>query len=259
MGTYAVTGSASGIGAAVARRISDEGHRVIGVDLHDAHVVGDLATTEGREAAVAGVTDAAGGTLDGLVACAGIGGSTGAPSGLVARINYFGAVTTLEGLRPSLSVGERPAAVVISSNSATMLPLEGDDDGSTLVDLLLAGDEAAACAFADTLDGELVYMRAKLALTRRLRRWAPEWAAAGIRLNAVAPGPVLTELTRRALEHPLTGPAIRELPVPMDRWGEPEEIAAAVWFLLHGGGSFVHGSVLFVDGGTDALIRPDSF
>jgi len=82
---------------------------------------------------------------------------------------------------------------------------------------------------------------------------------AGIRLNAVAPGPVLTGLTRQALEHPLTGPAIREFPVPMGRWGEPEEIAAAVWFLLHGGGSFVHGAVLFVDGGTDALLRPDRF
>lgn len=256
MGTYAVTGSASGIGAAVAGRIGAEGHRVIGVDLRDAEIVGDLATPEGRDAAVSGVLDASAGVLDGVVACAGIGGSTGAPAGLVAKVNYFGAVATLDGLRPALAAGTAPAAVAISSNSAALV---GPDDDTTLVDLLLGGDETAASNYADTLDGELVYMRSKLALNRRLRRWAPEWAEEGIRLNAVAPGPVLTGLTRRALEHPLTGPAIREFPVPMGRWGEPEEIAAAVWFLLHGGGSFVHGAVLFVDGGTDALLRPEAF
>jgi len=82
--------------------------------------------------------------------------------------------------------------------------------------------------------------------------WAPR-----VRVNAVAPGPVLTALTKAALDHPVTGDLIRQYPVPLDRWGEPEEIAAAVWFLLSGDAAWITGAVLFVDGGTDALLRAD--
>ena len=75
MGTIAITGSASGIGAATAAALRAQGDTVIGVDLCDAEVECDLSTPEGREAAVRGVLDACGGVLDGAVACAGI--STG--------------------------------------------------------------------------------------------------------------------------------------------------------------------------------------
>ena len=109
---------------------------------------------------------------------------------------------------------------------------------------------------ADTLDGELVYAHAKLALARRVRQVAVEWAPT-VRVNAVAPGPVLTPLTQAALQHPVTGDLIRAYPIPLDRWGEPEEIAAGVWFLLSAESSWITGNVLFVDGGTDALLRPN--
>jgi NAD(P)-dependent dehydrogenase (short-subunit alcohol dehydrogenase family) len=183
---------------------------------------------------------------------AGIGGSTGAPSSLVARVNYFGAVSLLDGLRPLLERGDRPAAVAITSNSATAVPV----DDATLVDLLLAGDEQGAADLADGLDGELVYAQSKLALARAVRRRAQKWGDAGVRLNAVAPGPVLTPLTQQALDHPVTGPLIRQYPIPLGRWGEKEEIADVVWFLLSTG-AWVHGAVLYVDGGTDALLNPD--
>lgn len=252
MSVVAVTGSAGGIGGAIRARIEAEGHAVIGVDVRDAEVQADLASAEGRAAAVDAVARAAGDRLDGVVVAAGIGGSTGAPPSLVARVDYFGAVALLDGLRPLLELGERPAAVAIASNSATAAPM-GE---AALVDLLLADDEEGAAALADSLDGELVYAQSKLALARAVRRRAPDWGQAGVRLNAVAPGPVLTDLTRQALEHPVTGPLIRAYPIPLGRWGEPEEIAEAVWFLL-GPGSWVHGTVLFADGGTDALLNPD--
>jgi NAD(P)-dependent dehydrogenase (short-subunit alcohol dehydrogenase family) len=252
MSVIAVTGSAGGIGGAIRARIAAEGHAVIGVDVRDAEVQADLASAEGRAAAVDAVARAAGDALDGLVVAAGIGGSTGAPPSLVARVDYFGAVALLDRLRPLLERGERPAAVAIASNSATAAPM-GD---AALVDLLLADDEEGAAALADSLDGELVYAQSKLALARAVRRRAPDWGQAGVRLNAVAPGPVLTDLTRQALQHPATGPLIRAYPIPLGRWGEPEEIAEAVWFLL-GPGSWVHGTVLFADGGTDALLNPD--
>jgi NAD(P)-dependent dehydrogenase (short-subunit alcohol dehydrogenase family) len=251
MGTIAVTGSAGDIGGAIRRRIEAAGHRVVGVDQHDVEVIADLSSAGGRADAVSGVRAAARGGLDGLVVAAGIGGSTSAPPSMVVRVNYFGAASLLEGLHEDLVDGQLRAAVAISSNSATAVPPD-----ATLVGHCLAGDEDAAAAHADGLNGELVYATSKLALARQVRRLAVQWAPA-VRVNAVAPGPVLTAMTKAALDHPVTGDLIRQYPVPFDRWGEPEEIAAAVWFLLSGDASWITGSVLFVDGGTDALLRAD--
>ncbi len=55
----------------------------------------------------------------------------------------------------------------------------------------------------------------------------------------------------------MTGDLIRAYPIPLERWGEPDEIAAGVWFLLSPETAWITGVVLFVDGGTDALLRPD--
>ncbi|HEY5164439.1 MAG TPA: SDR family oxidoreductase [Acidimicrobiia bacterium] len=252
MGVIAVTGSAGGIGGAIRRQIEAEGHDVIGVDVRDAEVVADLSSAAGRSEALDGIREAAGPALDGLVVAAGIGGSTSAPPSMVARINYFGAVALLDGLREPLARGALHAAVAISSNSATAVPAQD----LTLVEHCLSGREDEAADHADTLDGELVYAHAKLALARRVRRLAVEWAP-DVRVNAVAPGPVLTPLTQAALEHPVTGDLIRSYPIPLDRWGEPEEIAAGVWFLLSPAAAWITGVLLFIDGGTDALLRPD--
>jgi NAD(P)-dependent dehydrogenase (short-subunit alcohol dehydrogenase family) len=250
--TIAVTGSAGGIGGAIRARIEAAGHDVLGVDVQDAEVVADLSSADGRAGACAAILAETGGALDGLVVAAGIGGSTPAPSSMVARINYFGAVALLEGLRDALAAGQLEAAVAISSNSITAVPV----DAPTLIEQCLAGDEERAAVTAEAMHGEVVYAMAKLALARRVRRLAAEWAP-GIRVNAVAPGPVLTNLTRAALDHPETGDAIRAFPVPMDRWGKPTEIAEAVWFLLSPQSQWTTGSILFVDGGTDALLNPD--
>jgi 3alpha-hydroxysteroid 3-dehydrogenase len=253
MGLYVVSGSAGGIGGAIRERIEAEGHDVIGVDVRDAEVIADLSTADGRTDAIAGVADQAGDVLDGVVAAAGLGGSGGAPNAAIASVNYFGALATLDGLRPLLEQGGQPAAVAVSSNSA---PLAGT--GTPLVDALLADDEEGARQIAESLgddQGEAVYAQSKLALARAVRRRAHEWGAAGVRLNAIAPGPVLTPLTQAGLDHPVTGELIRGYPIPLGRWGEKDEIADGVWFLLTNG--WVHGSVLFVDGGTDAHLAPD--
>ena len=67
MGTIAISGSASGIGAATRKMLEADGHTVIGLDLRDAEVTADLSTHEGRDTAVAAVLDACDGVLDGLV------------------------------------------------------------------------------------------------------------------------------------------------------------------------------------------------
>jgi len=73
MAVAAVTGSASGIGAAIRARLESGGDTVIGVDLRDAEVIADLATPAGRAAAVVAVAARAGERLDRLVVCAGFG------------------------------------------------------------------------------------------------------------------------------------------------------------------------------------------
>lgn len=73
MGTYAVTGSASGMGAASAARLREAGHRVVGVDLRDADVTADLGTADGRRHAADEILRLCGGALDGVAAVAGVG------------------------------------------------------------------------------------------------------------------------------------------------------------------------------------------
>jgi NAD(P)-dependent dehydrogenase (short-subunit alcohol dehydrogenase family) len=221
------------------------------VDQRDAEVIADLGTAEGRQQAVTATTELAGGFLDGVVACAGLGPHV-QPCEAIIRVNYFGALAFLDGLLPALSQGEAPAAVAISSNGATLTP-----KNQALVDVLLEGDEAAACTLAATLDGATVYGMSKLAMTRGLRRRTAVWAEAGVRLNAVAPGPVDTPLLRDSLADKTLGPLVEALPVPVGRRATPAEIAGAVGFLLDPVNGFVHGSLLFVDGGSDALLRPD--
>jgi NAD(P)-dependent dehydrogenase (short-subunit alcohol dehydrogenase family) len=254
MGTHVVTGSGSGIGAAVRRRLESAGERVIGVDLRGAEIEADLGTVAGRAAAVAAVLDHAGHRLDGVVACAGLGPHVSDVAAIVS-VNYFGAIAVLEGLREAL-VATRGAAVAVSSNSATI-----PNSDNAIVEACLAGDEAGARRLAGEPSGQPAYGGSKLALARWVRRHAPSpaWAGAGARLNAIAPGAVHTPLLQGGLDHPVLGDAIRNFPIPTGGFGTPEQIASAVGFLLGPDAAFCCGSVLFADGGTDALFRPDRF
>ena len=111
--TYVVTGSASGIGAATLAMLAADGHRVIGVDRHQAEVVADLSTGAGRAAMIDAVATASDGTVDGVIACAGLSGGQHDPQ-LIIRFNYFGALASLEGLRHLLARSDTPRAVVVA-------------------------------------------------------------------------------------------------------------------------------------------------
>ena len=97
----------------------------------------------------------------------------------------------------------------------------------------------------------------KVALGRSARRRVQAWGEAGVRLNLVAPGPVTTPLLQGTRDDPVIGPFVDLLPIPLGRVAEPVEIAGPIAFLLGPDASNIHGSVLFVDGGSDALFRPD--
>ena len=252
MGTYAVTGSASGIGRATSERLRRDGHDVIGVDLRDADVCADLGTEGGRATAIEQINQLAGGRLDGVVTAAGIGGSSTANGGKLIAINYFGTVALLEGLRPALAEAGHAAAVCLGSNSATVQP----NWNVELAQACVSGDEPRAVALADAALSLYAYPASKAAVSWYVRANAvkPEWIGAGIRLNVIAPGLTETALTQGQRADPMIGDAIRDFPVPLGRPIEPGEIADVIAMML--ATPVLVGSVVVVDGGTEALLRP---
>ena len=252
--TTVITGAGSGIGAATRARLQRAGKRVVGVDLRGAEITADLAKAAGRAHAVKEVVAATDGEVDGLVLAAGVGPMPDA-SPLIVSVNYFGVVTLLERFFDVL-VRNAPAAVVaIASNSATTVPTISAE----LVAAMLEGDEGNARWIAESIHPAEAYAASKLALARTVRRRAPEWAAAGVRLNAVAPGATQTPLLETGLADPELGPLIRAVPLPVGGFGKPEHVASVIDFLLSDDAAFVVGAIWFVDGGTDAVVRPDSF
>ena len=252
MGIYAITGGASGIGAGIVDRLQQDGHQVIVVDLHNADIEADLSTDQGRQQAIAGIKALAPDGLDGFIPCAGVGVNV-KPVSLISRINYFGVLATLEGLKDHVAK-RHGAMVLISSISATM------SQNGAYVEALLAGDEEQAVALIDELaEGNEAYAGGKRALTRWMRQHSADYLAAGVRLNAIAPGYIATPLNEKIEADPTLRKVNQAFAasIPVGRPGQPEDIAHAAAFLLDPNSSFIAGTVLFLDGGHDALLRPN--
>jgi len=264
--TYVVTGAASGIGAATARYLRERGGRVIACDLHDADVVADLTIPEGRSALVDGVTRLSGGSIDAIVANAG-----GGPPETSLSLNFFGAVATLEGLRPLLERSAAPRAVAVSSIAALRPPY------APLVEACLSANEPAAIAVARRMIAEGgplrtgpnplpdkapapldLYGNAKYALQRWCRKAAakPQWAGAGISLNVIALGFFDTPAAAYVLSDPTSRTAMgRMAPLRGAYPGRPEEAAAMLAWCVSPENSQMTGQILFVDGGIECLAR----
>jgi NAD(P)-dependent dehydrogenase (short-subunit alcohol dehydrogenase family) len=250
--TYVVTGAASGIGAATARYLRERGGRVIACDLHNADAIADLTTIEGRAELVAGVTRLSDGKIDAIVANAG-----GGPAETMLSLNFFGAVATLEGLRPLLKASPAPRAVMVSS-IASMSPAD-----PRIVEACLKMDETAAIvAGRDAIaagKGPLdLYGNAKYALNCWCRRVASksDWAGAGIPLNVIAPGFIDTPAAAYILSDPeRSAQAGRMVPLRGAYPARPEQMAAILAWCVSPENSLMTGQVLFVDGGGECSLR----
>lgn len=255
--TYVVTGAASGIGRATSDLLAERGHRVIGVDLAGTDVNADLSTAEGRAELVDRVRELSGGTIDAIIANAGL----ATPTAKTVAVNYFGAVATLEGLRPLLAGSAAPRAVA----TVSMASLFPTDDA--LMEALLAGDEAAAMSRGAELEASApetanqIYATTKAALSRWIRRNAAtaEWAGAGIPLNAIAPGVVVTPMTAQYTDTEEARKAILEMvPMPLGGVFQPRDAAYLLAWLTSEENAHLCGQVVFIDGGSDVVIRGDS-
>lgn len=257
MKTFAITGAASGIGRATRERLESAGHRVIGIDVQECDVVADLSTPDGRREAIVAVLERSEGRLDGLVPCAGLSGLPNRPGSLLVSLNYFGSVELIAGLRNALAASSQASVVGLCSNSTTTVP----GIPMELVEALAKGDEASARALGDEKGSILAYPATKMALARWLRTNAvkEEWVGRGIHLNAVAPGKTETAMVAEGRADPILGQHLDAFPLPIGRSGQPEEIASLISFLLGPDARFIVGSVFFIDGGTDALLRANDF
>ncbi|MFD1810627.1 SDR family oxidoreductase [Rhodococcus gannanensis] len=261
MGVYAVTGSASGMGREVVEKLKAAGHTVVGVDVQEGDVVADLSTPSGRRRAIEGVLAASGGRLDGAVLAAGIGPTPGKDRPrLISEVNYLGVVELVEAWRDALAAAGDAKVVVFGSNSTTTTPLVP----RRTINALLHGDAdkaARSLRMFGKAAPSLAYAGSKIAVSRWVRRTAVrrEWAGAGIRLNVLAPGAIMTPLLEKQLATPTEAKAIRAFPVPVGGFGDAGQLADWVLFMLSDAAAFLCGSVVFVDGGSDAYFRPDEW
>lgn len=253
--TYVVTGSGSGIGKATARLLREQGHTVIGVDLKNAEISGDLSTPAGREKAVQEVL-AATPRIDAIIACAGI----SAPIALTVAINYFGVTEFIEGLLSTLAQSASPRIAVVSS-AASLQPVNDE-----LVEALLNNNEAQALVVGRTLEeqgadvGYTNYPSSKRALSRWVRRVSitKDYAGQHIPINAVGPGVVITEMTKELLATEEARQEVdKSMSMPLNYHAKDVDVARVLMWLTSKENTHVTGQTIFVDGGANVVMRGD--
>ena len=254
--TYVITGTGSGIGLSTKNKLVALGNKVVGVDIKNAEVIADLSTPEGRKEAANKAIDMAGGTVDAVIANAG----SALPIATTVSINFFGATEFISAMNSSLAKSKSPR-VAITSSMASLMPNDKE-----LVDLMLAGDERMAVARAQVLVNQgggvegLIYGSTKRALSRWLRRECikDSWAKSGIPINAVGPGIVKTPMVAEmiATQEGRDGLA-KAVPMPLNGYLEPENVADLLIWLTSEANSHVTGQTIYIDGGSDAVIRGD--
>ena len=237
-----ITGTASGIGAESARLFEREGATVVGIDLDAEQAVGaltiaaDVADEEQVRAAMATAVEEYG-RIDVLMNNAGINPTD---DGSVVD-------TSLESWQRVQDVNLRGVFLCCKHGIPRILEAGG---GSVI-------NVASFVAVMGAAVSQGSYTASKGAVLSLSRELGVEFAARGIRVNALCPGPVNTPLLKELFARDPERAAKRLVHVPMGRFGEPEEIAAAALFLASDESSFITASTFMADGGlSSAYLTP---
>ena len=234
--TAIVTGGASGIGQAIVRAFASKGVRVAVLDLNAAAAGEEAARHPGATSAICDVADAESVTA----AVADVEAAFGRIDILV---NSAGIVDLAPAEEIGLSAWTRTLDINLTG-SFLMAQAVGRNmiahGGGAIVNL-------ASQAGSVAIDGHVAYCASKFGVIGLTKTLALEWGRHGITVNSISPTVVLTELGKKAWEGP-KGDAMKA-EIPMGRFAEPSEIAAAAVFLASPGARMINGADLVVDGG----------
>jgi NAD(P)-dependent dehydrogenase (short-subunit alcohol dehydrogenase family) len=238
-----ITGAASGIGRAMAVRFSDEGATVVVADI-DETAGGEVARAVGGHSFGCDVTDA--GQVESLYAkvAATVGGVDVCCHNAGISPPEDGSILETDPIAWERVQRANLTSVYLCCRAA--IPHLLQRGGGSIV------NTASFVAEMGSATSQISYTASKggvLALSREL---GVQFARQGIRVNALCPGPVNTPLLRELFAKDPERAARRLVHVPMGRFAEPEEIAAAAAFLASDDSSFVTASAFLVDGGIHA-------
>ncbi len=226
-----ITGASKGIGLATAHRLKAAGHRVIGLARHQPNqsfpgelIEVDLADAEATAGVAATIADEY--AVSHLINNVGVSRSETLEE---VNIDQFASILDLN-LRPAVQLTQAFLPTMRARHYGRVINVSS---------LVVLG-----------LPFRTSYAAAKAGLLSMTRTWAIELATTGITVNAIAPGPTETELFRA--NSPVGSASEQRFlkGVPMQRFAQPDEIAAAIAFFASDDAAYITGQTLFVDGGS---------